>query len=55
MKNDYQQPGTSIYSTFVSVETGDKNASMLTTTRQQSNHEANKHRDSARADWCESH
>ena len=40
MKSDHQQPGNSSYSTFVSIETGDTNASMLTTTCQQSNHEA---------------
>ena len=54
MKSDPQQPGNCSFSTFVSVETGDTNACMLTIMRQQSNHEANKHHDSARADWCES-
>ena len=55
MKSDHQQPGTSTYSTFVSVETGNTNISTPTTMHQQSNPEANKHHDSARADWYESH
>ena len=54
MKSDHQQPGNSSYSTFVSIETGDTNASMLTTDHHTPAEHPQSH-DSACADWCEPH